>query len=398
MVKLFIDIYYIWKNEMKLVFRDPAILLILVGVPLMYPPVYSFIYDNEIVTKVPIVVVDKSQSAMSRQFARMVGGASAINIKGYVTDLDEAKHQMMSRDVSGILYIPENFSKDLNTLQPTEVLLFADMNNLMYYQAMATTVTTVSQMMGAAVRASALGPGTPRMQEIMMQPVQTAGQSYYNPTGGFASSVIPAVLVLVIQQAILLGVATIVGTHKDRKTFTVASHVEEGRYVNSLRLTIGKALCYGSFYIVLCCWTLGVVPYLFNFPQIGHHWTLLVFLQPYVLAATFFSMTLAYFCSQREFPMLLFVFTSPLFLFLSGISWPWISVPPLLQSLGAILPSTYGIHGFVQINTMGASLSDVWDAYVSLWILSIVYMLTATLMYKWWIKNYDPLYKGKIPA
>lgn len=109
-------------------------------------------------------------------------------------------------------------------------------------------------------------------------------------------------------------------------------------------------------------------------------------------------MTVAYFCSQREFSMLLFAFTSPLFLFLSGISWPWEAMPPMLQSIANIIPSTYGIHGYLQINTMGASIADVWDSFIGLWILSGIYMLTATLMYTWWIRNYDPLYKGSVPS
>lgn len=396
MIKLLIDIYYVWKNELKVVFKDEAVLLLFILLPLFYPLIYTFIYNNEVVTQIPMVVVDECQSPLSREFIRKMDGASTIDIKGTVTDLPAAQQKMMDREVDGILFITKDFSKNINTQQTAQIYLFEDMNNLMYFEAMTTATTRVSQMMGAEIRVKAIGPGTPRMEEIMMNPVESVGINYYNPTGGFASSIIPGVLILIIQQSILLGIATLVGTHKDRQRFTTASQAHAGRKVDSVRLTIGKAFAYGTSYVVLVCWVLGIVPYLFGLPQIGHHWTLLVFTLPYVLACTFFGMTISYFCSQREFSMLLFAFTSPLFLFLSGISWPWATVPPILKAIANIIPSTYGIHGFLQINTMGASLADVWDSFIALWILAGIYMLCATLMYTWWIRNYDPLYKGAL--
>jgi ABC-2 type transport system permease protein len=43
---------------------------------------------------------------------------------------------------------------------------------------------------------------------------------------------------------------------------------------------------------------------------------------------------------------------------------------------------------------MGATLPDVWFEYITLWIQAAVYCVAATFMYKWWIQNYDPEYKG----
>ena len=45
---------------------------------------------------------------------------------------------------------------------------------------------------------------------------------------------------------------------------------------------------------------------------------------------------------------------------------------------------------------MGATLTDVWPEYITLWIQATIYCITAVFMYKWWIQNYDPEYKGMI--
>lgn len=390
-----LDIYYVWKNELLVVLKDPGVVLIFFIVPLLYPLVYTFFYNNEVARDVKMVVVDESHSQLARTFSRKLDATADVAVVGYAVDLEEAKRMMYNREVSGILYFPNDFSKKVHRQEQTQVKVYADMNSLLYYKNMLLATTEVSLDLGADIRVSEMGYKTQIEDEATMQAVINEWIPLYNPSNGFASFLIPAVLILIIQQTMFLGIATLIGTHNDRKTFTIASHTKEGKNVDALRLTIGKAFCYGSIYSVLAYWILGIVPYLFNLPQIGDPITILIFIQPFLLAATFFTMTISYFCSQREFAMLLFVFTSVIFIFLSGVSWPWASIPPELQAIGYIIPSTPGIHGFIKISTMGATLPDVWLEYLVLWIQAAVYWITATFMYRWWIRNYDPKHLGR---
>lgn len=396
MKKLLLDIYYVWINELKVVFKDPAVILLFFIVPLAYPVLYSFIYNNEVAHEVKVVVVDDSHSALSREFKRRVDATADVNIVGYATNMEEAREALRRKEAYGIMYIPSDFSKKINTQQQTSVSLYADMSSLLFYKAMMLSATEVSLDMGADIRVAETGGGSQEEEATTRQTVESEWVVLYNTQNGFASFLVPAILILIIQQTLMLGIATIVGTHNDKKRFTIASHTSEGKNVGALKLTIGKAFCYASLYMLISVWVLRVVPYIFKFPQIGDPFTIATFLMPYLLAATFFSMTLSYFCSQREFGMLLFVFTSVIFIFISGISWPWTAIPAPIQSIAYIIPSTPGIHGFVKISTMGATLRDVWPEYITLWVHSAVYCLTAVLMYKWWIQNYDPKYKGML--
>lgn len=398
MKKFLLDIYYVWWNEMKVIFRDPAVVLLMLIVPLMYPLLYAFMYNNETVHEVKAVVVDESSSSLSREFIRKVDGAADVNVVTHTPNMEEAREMMRRKEVYGIILIPSSFSTDLNTMKQSTISLYADMSSMLFYKAMLLTCMEVSLDMGAYIRVSESGYGTQEQDASTMQAVDYESVSFYNVSNGFASFLVPAILILVIQQTMVLGIGTIVGTHNDKKRFSIASHTLEGRDVSALNLTIGKAFSYSLIYLISSAWILRVVPYLFKLPQIGDPLTILAFIFPFILAATFFAMTISYFVSQREFVMLLFVFTSLIFLFLSGISWPWVSVPPALKSIAYIIPSTPGIHGFVKINTMGATLSDVRFEFITLWIHAVGYCILATVMYFWWIDNYDPKYKGKHPS
>lgn len=394
MKKLLLDIYYVWINELKVVFKDQAVILLFFIVPLIYPVLYSFIYNNETVHKVKAIVVDDSHSSLSREFKRRVDASAEVSVIGYASNMEEAKEALRRKEAYGVIYIPSDFSKNINTQQQAKVSIYSDMSSLLFYKAILLTATEVSLDMGADIRVAETGGGSQEQDATTRQTVENEWIALYNPQNGFGSFLVPAILILIIQQTLILGISTLVGTHNDQKRFTIASLTAKGKNVGALKLTIGKAFCYASLYMLISVWVLRVVPYLFSLPQIGDPFTIAAFLMPYLLSATFFSMTLSYFCSQREFGMLMFVFTSVIFIFISGVSWPWTAIPEPLKAIAYIIPSTAGIQGFIKINTMGATLPDVWTEYIVLWIQSLVYCITATLMYRWWIQNYDPKYKG----
>ena len=52
------DACAVWRDEMRLVFKDEGVLIFFFLVPLAYPLLYSWIYNNEVVREVPVVVVD----------------------------------------------------------------------------------------------------------------------------------------------------------------------------------------------------------------------------------------------------------------------------------------------------------------------------------------------------
>lgn len=397
MKRAFLDVYYVWINEIKLVFKDRATILLFFIVPLLYPVLYGFIYDNEVARDVPVIVVDDSHSAMARDFTRKLDATPDVEVIGYAADMQEAKEALWRKDAYGIVHFPYDFSKKIHRREQADVVLYADISSLLFYKAMKLAAMDVSLDISVDIRINEMGFDSRGVDEANMQPIRSEWVGMYNPQNGFGSFLVPAILILIIQQTLLLGISTIVGTHNDRKTFTLASHTFEGKNVNAFRLTLGKALCYWSLYIIICVWVFRVVPYIFRLPQIGDPLTIAAFLMPFVLASVFFSMTLSYFASQREFGMLLFIFTSLLFVMLSGVTWPWISMPPTMKAIAYLFPSTPGVQGFIRINTMGATLSEVRFEYLALWTQSAVYWVAATFMYRWWIRNYDPRWQGRNP-
>ena len=360
------DLFYIWKREFQTTFRDQGVLIFFILVPLGYPLLYSFIYDNEVVREVPAVVVDDSHSSLSREYLRKVDATPDIQIVSYCADMEEAKLMLKDRRAYGIIYIPSTFSDDIVRGKQTQVSIFCDMSGLLYYKALLTANTNVSLAMNADIKVERSANTTDRQDEITAYPIEYEDVALYNPTNGFAAFLIPAVLVLIIQQTLLLGIGLSAGTAREQNRF----------YNGTLRIVMGKGLSYFMVYSLVSVYILCVVPWLFSLNQIAIPGVLTLFTLPYLAACIFFAMTASIAIRNRETCMLLF---------LSGISWPGAAMPAFWKYFSYIFPSTFGINGYVRINSMGATLNEVSFEYQALWIQTGFYFITTCLVYRWQI-------------
>lgn len=378
------DILWVWKYEFKNTFRDQGVLIFLVVVPLFYPLVYSFIYTNEVVHEVPALVVNADHSSLSREYVRKVDASPDVKIVGYCSNMEEARQRLRERDAYGIVYIPESFSRDIVQGKQTQVSVFSDMSGLLYYKALLLANTEVSLQMNKNIKIMRAGNTTDRQDQITAYPIRYEEVSIFNPSMGFAAFLIPAVLILIIQQTLLLGVGMSAGTARERNRFRDLIPVNR-HYNGTFRIVFGKGLCYLLLYIVVSYYMLCIVPKMFHLNQIGHIETIGSFVFPYLSACIFFAMTLSVIVRNRETCMLLFVFTSVPLLFISGISWPGSAIPEGWRYFSYLFPSTFGINGFVRINNMGALLPDVGFEYKALWIQTGIYFITTCLVYRWQI-------------
>ena len=237
------DATYVWRQELKHVFRDEGVLMFCIVVPLGYPLLYSWIYNNETVHEVPVVVVDQSKSQESRQFIRMCDASADVKVACYAVNLDEAKSLVGRQVVKGIYYIPEDFATRLNRMEQSTISVYCDMSLMLTYKAIYQTALAVTTGMGTAIKKQISGNYTARDDLVSTSPLKIEEVSVFNPTGGYGSSVIPAVLMLIIQQTLALGVGMAAGTARERNRYS--DLVPINRCYSSVgRIITGKSLCY----------------------------------------------------------------------------------------------------------------------------------------------------------
>lgn len=375
------SVFYICQKELKAVFKDQGVLIFFLLVPLAYPLLYAFIYTGEVVREVPAAVVDMNKSTLSREFIRKVDATPDVKIQSHCADMEEAKLLLKESKVYGVIYIPESFSCDITKGIQTQVTLYCDMSGMLYYKAILTASTEVSLKMNKAIKVKRAGNTTDRQDEISATPITYEAVNLFNPQAGYASFLLPAVLILIIQQTLLLGVGLSAGTARENNRFRDLVPLSR-QYQGTLRIVLGKSSAYFIIYAIVSAYILCVVPKIFSLVQIAQAGTLAAFILPYVLSCIFFAMTCSIFIHHREACMMIYVFTSVPLLFISGVSWPGSAIPEFWRVISWLFPSTFGINGYIAINSMGATLDQVLPEFRALWIQTGVYFMTTCIVYR----------------
>lgn len=422
-----------FRNTLRDIFTDGGLIIFLLVVPVIYPIIYAFIYNEEVVRDVPVVVVDGDHSSLSRGFVRRLDASPDVEVVAQANSLAEAQSLVRHRKAYGVVSLPSQMNRDLQRGTPVRVQVYCDMSGMLYYKAVLATTTDVALQTNARIKVSRIPGATQRQEQITTAPLTYEHVALYNPQSGFASFLLPAVLVLILQQTLILGVGMEAGTRRERMERThgfpatddftldaatllkasdeahrdevkrqreaaesavVRGEVSEvkSRWFHpnhprrrdapwrALSSLLGRSTAYLAIYIPVAVFVLGVVPHLFHFPQLVELSGLALFILPYLLAAVMFAITLSALAHQRESIILIIVFTSVPMLFLSGVSWPASAIPWYWKTLGALIPSTPAINGFVRLSSMGASLPEVVREWHHLWWLAGGYTLTA-----WWV-------------
>ena len=374
------DAAYIWRQEMKQAIKDEGVLIFFIIVPLIYPLLYSWIYNNEVVHEVPVVVVDDSHSGLSRELVRKLDASADVKVLCHAADMDEAKSLVSRQLAKGIYYIPSDFATRLNRMEQATLSVYCDMSLMLAYKAIYQTAVNVTQYMGAEIQKKLSGHYTVREEQIQTRPLDFQDVPMFNPQGGYGTFVIPAVLMLIFQQTLVLGIGLGAGTARENSPTGDLIPVHPA-YSGIYRIVLGKALCYGMIYAVMGAYLTLVVPRIFSFVTMVKGMDLLWLMIPYLLACVFFGMTVSCLVRYRENVMLLMVFISLPLLFMVGISWPQSAIPGVWQGVSWLFPSTFGARAFVRMNTMGATLGDVTTELRALWIQAAFYFGMACLVY-----------------
>lgn len=367
------DIYLVWKREFWFSFHDEGVIIFFLVLCLVYPVLYALIYNTETAHDVTVVVVDDDRSADSRQFSRMLDATPEACVVQYVPTIADAQRCMHEKECYGIVHFDKGFGQRVHRGEQAHVTLYCDMGVMIRYKQLMMAMTAVQQTFNSQLLQQRLSVVPVSMNSGSISNEQVA---LGNTSMGLGSAVLPAIFILVLQQSMLLGICMLHGGSRERRLHNQGVDPLEIPAGVSASI-LGKSLCYWMIYIIPTIYTLVIAPKFFDFPQVGDLRGILVLVLPFLLASSFMGQALKIFANDRESTFIALVFTSLIFVFLSGISWPRCSMSPLWLIAGNFVPSTWAVNAYVQMQSNGATLAQQSTAYWMLWVLTGVMFVLA---------------------
>lgn len=379
------DILRITRYEYQSILHSLPILLVLGGGIFLYGILYNYMYSPNVLRDVPVVVVDESQTPLSRHYIRLLDATPQVRVQGIITNMPEARKRMKETEVAGILSLPADFDTKVGR---DEEAVFVSFNNTMAFLSYAAFKEASSGAMLALddeVRPSQVV----FLQSDVVQPVintpsiQVQGMALYNESGGYATYLIPAVLMVIIFQTMLMVISMRCGKENElqmRPLLEVSRPNSSGG--TAMNIVIGKSVVYVGFYALFAIFLLGLLPLVFDLPHLASLLLLIQLMIPYLFATAFFGLACSPCFKDSDAPLLLIAFFSVGLLFLSGISWPLELMPWPWRLIHCLLPAPVGVLAFVKATSMGADISDISREMMLLWEQCAVYFIVACWVYQ----------------
>lgn len=370
-----------FASEFRIAVHDQGILVFLILLPLAYPVLYSLIYNPEFARDVAVVVVDNDRTSLSRELARNLDACQEVKVIGYAADLSEAKRAMDSRDCFAIIEIPKGFQRKVGRSETANAVFYSDMSLLIRYKGVLTAATNVALEMGSELQAKKIDEVVPLAATLSSgDPMPVESHFLGNIQGGFDSFLMPGVLILILQQATVLAVGMAGGARREKGLYC------EGNGMSLPTWLLGRATCFVVLFMVPTIYICHYVPLMFSFPMEGNTLEIFAFIIPLLLSSVMMGYCLQGLVTERESVFIIWVITSIMFLFLSGLTWPRYAMSPVWKALADCVPATFGVLGFIKMNSNGSTLSQVGPCYTALWIQTVIYTCVAMII-QWHLRK-----------
>ena len=386
----FISFNTLVKKEFLTISTSYAILVVLIGGIIGYGFLYNFMYAPNDVSNAPLVVVDNSRTELSRKFINQLDATPEIRVIGTGEDYIQAKELMYRNDAVAIMMIPYDFDDKIRTGRQAVTVAYETTEVFLYSLYIQKGITFTLLNLNNEIRPDQLVFLPQKDVQIMASsssPVKIVGTALYNYTEGYGTYLIPAVLMAIFFQTLMMITAMITGGEIESGKISYYEPLSHS-FKGLSKIVLSKSVTYVLIYLVFSFFYIGLLAKLFDLPAEGDPKVIAIMIVPYLFATSFFGLTLTLFWRDSDAPIPVIAFFSVGLIFLSGVSYPLELMPWYWKMCHYIFPAAPGILAYVKINSMGAGFYEIRQEYITLCCQMVIYFILAMLVYKRNINKY----------
>jgi ABC-2 type transport system permease protein len=336
--------------------------------PLVYGIYYPQPYLHQILRKLPIAVVDNDLSDLSRRIVETLDASGALSVAVRARTLAEARAAIDRGKAFAAVEIPPGTERDVLKGITAHIPVYADATYLFIFRSTASGVATaVGALTSELVSRGARSDGSlVKAKLASTNPADILPQPIFNPVGGYASYVVPAAFVLILQQTLLIGAAMLTGAALAKGGVAFAG-------------VFGRGIAHLTIYLPALALYLIVLPRIYGFSTLGHLPQIFALATVFLLATSFMGQAIGAWFTRPENATILILATSLPQFFTTGFAWPREAIPDTAIALGRIFPADFAIDGLVRVNQLGAGIWEVAHDWLGLWCLALGYFALAVI-------------------
>lgn len=356
--------------EVRHIFKDPILFLIVFIAPLAYAALFGVIYYSAVLTDIPVGVVDQDNSRLSREVVEAFSHDPAFKLVPSIDSYSQLKQGMQEGTIRAGIVIPEDFEAKLSQHRQTELLTIYDGSNLIWGYNTRKDMLEVVNQFSSQFTAEYLAGISLNDNEIknVMDTVSLKMEVWYNPTYSYLTFIFMGLIMMIIHQLGLLSAGLTVTREKERNTWIQYLSAP----VSRMRIVIGKCLPYlimNFFNYTLLLW---VSACLVNVKIEGDLACIILLGLVYDIIITFIGFFISVHApNSLQVTRYLMLLSVPFFM-LAGYTWPARSIPQVLNAIADLLPSTWMANGFRLATVKNYGMAEMMPTFAVMLIMAAV--------------------------
>lgn len=363
----------ILEKEFRQVFRNPAILRLVLVMPVVQLIVFPFAANYE-VKNVLLSVVDHDHSSYSKKFISKIIGSGYFKLTDLSPSYDKAMEAVESDKADLIIEIPANFEKDMVKENNASMLIAVNAVNGAKANLGGAYAANIIRDFNSEIRMQWI-----KLPKFNMQPtIEVTSSNWYNPTMNYKFFMVPGILVTLL---------TMIGSFMAALNIVHEKEVGTIEQINVSPITkvqfiLGKLI---PFWIMgLITLTLGlIVSWLFySIIPVGSIALIYVFGMVFLFTLLGVGLLVSTYAETQTQATFVSFFVMMLFMLLGGLYTPIESMPEWAKWITKINPVAYFIEVMRMIVLKGSDFADVKVQFFSVLGLGIFFNTWAVINYR----------------
>lgn len=346
----------ILKDEFKRITESKITILLYAVFPLVIFLSFSFVYQQEIVTEIPVAVINKDKSDLAQTIIKYIESSPTMKISAYFNSIEEARDEMLRGKIYGFFYLPAELSSSIKSGRQAKAFIFINSSNLIISNSLLSDGSKIIKTVNAGVLIKKFrSSGLTENQAIdFANPVKINSNILYNSNYSYASYLVPGLSTFILMIIIIMGAIPIISHKLDHPEFTDFLVLTK----NNIQLILfGKAIPHLAFHFANILLLTGIIFPLFNIYTKASALAVLLYLFFFVIVCFVFGLMLSAIFYRRVLATEAALFIlMPAFIY-SGLTFPLWAMPNIHQVFAGFVPFNYFLSGFIKMFQMNAEFN-----------------------------------------
>jgi ABC-2 type transport system permease protein len=369
-------LYHIIKKEFIQIFRNKAILPIMLIAPIAQLIVLSYAADNE-VRNVNLAILDQNHSTYSQRLIHKIEVSSRFILVDVPNSAEQADELLQKGSVDVVLTIPPFFETEFDRDKSAELQLLVNAINGQQASMGAAYLSTIVQSFNTELREEVI-PVMLSTQRSIISKIDIQNSYWYNPDLNYKYFMIPGIMGELVTILVMLLTAMNIVREKEIGTIEQINVTP----IKKWQFILGKMIPFLIIGLAILTVGLTLGKFIFDVPIRGNLAVVFLYCVFNIAAVLGLGLFISNISSTQQQAMFTTFFFVIIFILMSGLFTPIESMPKWAQYMTIPNPIAHFVHVMRSVLLKASGFTDVAYNFKATFVLAVLFNTMAILSYK----------------